>query len=107
MITGKFVLQTGNVLHDLAPERDAHLRLQTPAGPGFAVPALQVSRLIVRMFFTGTRSASRPCSTRTTTLIGSSFGTRSSTSFGAVFARALSSCCTSSWPEKLVRMGLD
>ena len=62
--------------------------------------------MIARMLRIGTRSASRPCSTRTTEASGSTRGTSSSTSFGALFASVLSRCCDFFVTEQLVRVQL-
>ena len=62
---------------------------------------------MVRRLRIGTRSSSRHCSTLTSTLIGRSLGTRSSTSFGALFPSRFSSCCTLFMAEKFMRVRLQ
>jgi len=57
----------------------------------FGASSASVSQM-VRKLRIGTRSSSRYCSTLTTTLMGKSFGTRSSISLGALLPKRFSNC---------------
>ena len=72
----------------------------------FGASSASVSQM-VRKLRIGTRSSSRYCSTLTTTLIGKSFGTRSSTSFGAALAQAVQHLLHFFVAQQLVRVRLQ